>query len=200
MLLLFWQGPGGALGPPDISEQPQSQAVPAGTSVILSVTASGGALTYQWYTGASGDTTNAIAGETNSTLNISPSVDTNFWVRVTNAAGDTDSDTATISIRGGGGGRKRRGRRIRFADFEERDEREREIAEAIRASGMVVVKGKPLPINEPQPDIALEAEAIATIQRADTAIAVTEQTLLEIKKRRGDEEALLLILLSLGRK
>ena len=84
---------------PSISTQPASQEVQSGASVSLSLTASGDDLTYQWYTGNSGDTANPIAGATGSTLTTGALItSTNYWVQLTNAGGSTDSDTAVITV------------------------------------------------------------------------------------------------------
>ncbi len=84
---------------PSITTQPASQEVQSGTAVVLSVAASGDDLTYQWYTGTSGDTANPVSGATGSTLTTSAlTVSTNFWVQVTNAGGSADSDSAVITV------------------------------------------------------------------------------------------------------
>ncbi len=84
---------------PSITTQPASQEVQSGTAVVLSVAASGDDLTYQWYTGTSGDTVNPVSGATGSTLTTSAlTVSTNFWVQVTNAGGSADSDSAVITV------------------------------------------------------------------------------------------------------
>jgi hypothetical protein len=84
---------------PTITTQPSSQEVQSGASVSLSVTASGDDLTYQWYTGNSGDTASPVTGATNDTLTTGTlTVSTNYWAQVTNAGGSTDSDTATITV------------------------------------------------------------------------------------------------------
>ncbi len=92
------EGPPPVTGP-SITTQPASQEVQSGTAVVLSVAASGDDLTYQWYTGNSGDTSSAIAGATGSTLTTGAlTASTSFWVQVTNAGGTSDSDTAVITI------------------------------------------------------------------------------------------------------
>ena len=53
---------------PSITTQPESQDVASGASASLSVATSGDDLTYQWYTGNSGDTASPVAGATGSTL------------------------------------------------------------------------------------------------------------------------------------
>lgn len=83
---------------PAITSQPQSTAVPAGTGVTLSVGATGTSLTYQWYIGTSGVTTNPINGATGASVNVAPSVTTTYWVRVSNSCGTADSASATVTV------------------------------------------------------------------------------------------------------
>ncbi len=91
-------GPPPATGP-SITTQPASQEVQSGTAVVLTVAASGDDLTYQWYTGNSGDTTNPVTGATSGTLTIGAlTVSTNYWAHITNAGGSADSDTAVITV------------------------------------------------------------------------------------------------------
>lgn len=85
--------------PPSITIHPVSVSISSGASTVLSVTATGEALTYQWYAGLSGDVANPIAGANGSTFDTGPlSGPANFWVRVTNPCGTADSNTAAISI------------------------------------------------------------------------------------------------------
>ncbi len=97
-------GAPGTGGPPPVSSptittQPASQEVQSGSAVVLSVVASGDDLTYQWYTGNSGDTANPFAGATGSTLTTGAlTASTNYWAQVTNAGGSADSDTAVITV------------------------------------------------------------------------------------------------------
>ena len=84
---------------PSITTQPVSQEVQSGTSASLSVATSGDDLTYQWYTGTSGDTANPVTGATASTLTTGAlTVSTSFWVQITNAGGTTDSETAVVTV------------------------------------------------------------------------------------------------------
>ena len=84
---------------PAITTQPASQEVASGASASLSVAASGDDLTYQWYTGNSGDTASPIAGATGSSFTTSAlTASSNFWVQITNAGGSTNSDTAVITV------------------------------------------------------------------------------------------------------
>ena len=85
-------------GAPVITTQPQSQTIISGAAATLSVTASGGSLSYQWYQGASGDTSTPVGTDSNMLLTPALTSDTSYWVRVSNPAGSTDSDTATLSI------------------------------------------------------------------------------------------------------
>ncbi len=94
----FEDGPPTAQGP-SITTQPASQEVQSGTAVVLSVAASGDDLTYQWYTGNSGDTASPVAGATGSTLTTGAlTASTNYWAQITNAGGSADSDTAVITV------------------------------------------------------------------------------------------------------
>jgi hypothetical protein len=81
--------------PPSITTQPLSRTG-GGT---LSVTASGTAtLSYQWYLGVPGDTSQPISGATSASLPVSPARTTSYWVRVTNSCGTVDSAAATVLI------------------------------------------------------------------------------------------------------
>ncbi len=84
---------------PSITIQPTNLEVQTGTAVVLSVAASGDDLTYQWYTGNSGDTAAPVAGATGSALTTSAlTASTSYWVQITNAGGTADSDTAVITV------------------------------------------------------------------------------------------------------
>ncbi len=84
---------------PSITTQPASQEVASGASASLSVAASGDDLTYQWYTGNSGDTAAPVSGATAGTLETGAlTASTSFWVQITNAGGSADSDTAVITV------------------------------------------------------------------------------------------------------
>jgi GH35 family endo-1,4-beta-xylanase len=87
------------LAPPSIIEQPQSQTLPMGTSAELQVQAFGSApLAFQWYRGDAGVTTSPIAGATTNTYTTPPiSANSSFWVRISNAAGATNSAAAVIT-------------------------------------------------------------------------------------------------------
>ena len=86
--------------PPVITTQPASQIIPSGQSVTLTVAITSAAPAfYQWYQGAAGDTSTPIEGALASSF-TTPALasTTDYWVRVTNVAGVTDSNTATITV------------------------------------------------------------------------------------------------------
>jgi hypothetical protein len=84
---------------PSITTQPASQEVASGASASLSVAASGDDLTYQWFTGNSGDTAAPVAGATSGTLTTGAlSTSTNYWAQITNAGGSADSETAVVTV------------------------------------------------------------------------------------------------------
>lgn len=96
--------PGGTCGPvctpPAISGQPQSQTVSPGSSVTLSVaaTGTGGPFTYQWYIGPGGNTSNPLPGATSSSITVTPGMTTSYWVRVASSCGIASSANATITV------------------------------------------------------------------------------------------------------
>ncbi len=95
--------PGGTCGPsctpPTITAQPQSATVTAGTTRTLSVSVGGTSpFTYQWYTGASGNTASPISGATSSSLTVTVNSTTSYWVRVSNSCGTVNSATATLTV------------------------------------------------------------------------------------------------------
>jgi PKD repeat protein/GH25 family lysozyme M1 (1,4-beta-N-acetylmuramidase) len=84
---------------PSITTQPQSQTITFGQTATLTVGALGASLSYQWYVGASGDTSVPLSGANGSsyTTPALPST-TSFWVRVSNSCGSANSATATITV------------------------------------------------------------------------------------------------------
>jgi hypothetical protein len=84
-----------------ITAQPAAVTIDNGQSATLSVAASGGPqpYQYQWYTGPSGNTKAPITGATGSTLSVSPTSTTSYWVSVTDATNATvDSNTTTVTV------------------------------------------------------------------------------------------------------
>jgi len=84
-----------------ITTQPVNSAITAGGSTLLTVGASGVALSYQWYEGASGDTSVQVSGGNSSFLVTPPhATDTSYWVQVFNSNGSEDSVAATVTVVG----------------------------------------------------------------------------------------------------
>lgn len=87
--------------PPSIATQPQNKTItPPATSTSLSVTATGsGPLTYQWFSGNSGDTSTPSIGTTNP-ITVSPTATASYWVRVTGQCDPrtVDSNAATVTV------------------------------------------------------------------------------------------------------
>ena len=84
---------------PSITSQPQSRKIQSGQAATMSVTASGTPpLSYQWYWGSAGDTSNPVSGALSSSY-TTPALTqtTSYWVRMSNACGHADSDTAIIT-------------------------------------------------------------------------------------------------------
>jgi len=84
---------------PTITANPQGSTINSGAQATLSVAANGGTLTYEWYRGQSGDTTNKLTGLTTASITVSPTADTTYWARVTGSCGVwRDSSAATVHI------------------------------------------------------------------------------------------------------
>jgi hypothetical protein len=102
MTLIACGGSGGGsmtVQAPAITTQPASQTITGGQTATLMVAASGSSpLSYQWYQGSSGDTSTPV-GSDSSTYSTSPlSVNTSYWVRVSNSAGSVSSASAEITV------------------------------------------------------------------------------------------------------
>lgn len=93
-------GSGPACVPPSITVQPLGATITSGAAAQLSVTAGGtGPLSYQWYRGATGDTSSPLIGGSFSSVSVSPSVSTSYWVRVTGQCPPfADSSSATVTV------------------------------------------------------------------------------------------------------
>lgn len=89
-----------ACTPPAISVQPQPKTVSLGDTVRVSVGATGSTpLSYQWYVGNSGDTSNPIPGATTSSPTLTLTQTSSIWVRVTGqCAPAADSNAVTITV------------------------------------------------------------------------------------------------------
>ena len=86
-------------GMPAISIQTASHIVRPGLSTMLTAVTSGAGLSYQWYRGTSGDTSQPIAGATGTSLALSAvTADQSYWLRVTNAVERVDGATIDITV------------------------------------------------------------------------------------------------------
>lgn len=85
---------------PLISIQPlATTGVEEGESVTFMVGSQGDGLSYQWYVGQSGDTSQPISGATTQSYNTGAvNADTFYWVQIINDAGSTNSETASVTI------------------------------------------------------------------------------------------------------
>jgi len=92
----------GTCTPPTITTQPQSGSINKGQSITLSVAiGSAAAASFQWYTGASGNTSAPIGGATSGAATVSPAQTTSYWVRVSNSCDPAaDSANATVTVNG----------------------------------------------------------------------------------------------------
>jgi hypothetical protein len=85
--------------PAAITGPPASTSITLGDSTTLLVSAAGTApLSYQWYVGSAGDTSQPVAGATGASLLVSPGQTTNYWVRAANGCGTADSPAATVTV------------------------------------------------------------------------------------------------------
>jgi hypothetical protein len=84
---------------PVITGTAPTRYIAPGTPASVSVTATGTNLTYQWYTGASGNVTNPITGAVSTSLNVTPSTSTTYWCRVkSNGLCATDSAAILVDV------------------------------------------------------------------------------------------------------
>ena len=81
------------------SPPPATTGIEEGESVTFTVGSQGEGLTYQWYLGQSGDTSQAIQGANSQTYTTGAlTADTTYWVKVTNDAGSINSETVAVTI------------------------------------------------------------------------------------------------------
>lgn len=89
---------------PTITTQPTNQTITQGESATLSVAVAGvPPLTFQWYQGASGDTSKPVNGATSSSFTTGPlASNASYWVRVANSTGHVDSSAASVTVNASG--------------------------------------------------------------------------------------------------
>jgi hypothetical protein len=92
--------PGTTCTAPAITSQPQSGTIRVTSGATLTVGVTGTSLAYQWNIGASGNTSNPIAGATGPSVDVTPQQTTSYWVRVSNSCGTVNSATATVTVVG----------------------------------------------------------------------------------------------------
>lgn len=88
--------------PPLITAQPHDASVAAGKSAVLSVAATGTALTYQWYEGPVLDFNRPVGGSAPSLTTSPITAPAQFWVRIAGQCGSTNSVTANVTVAGVG--------------------------------------------------------------------------------------------------
>jgi len=80
-----------------VTAQPADSLVAPGGTATLAVTAAGTGLSYQWYSGLSGDTSSPVSGAVSASYTTPPlTAPARYWVRVTGATGSVDSAAATV--------------------------------------------------------------------------------------------------------
>jgi len=84
--------------PPFIFTQPQGQRMQIGQSVTLSVVASGSSITFQWYQGNKGDTSNPVGSISSTFTTPALTQMTSYWVRISSPCGAVESEAATITV------------------------------------------------------------------------------------------------------
>lgn len=93
-------GSGPPCVPPSITVQPVGSTITSGTPAQLAVGAGGTApLSYQWYRGATGDTSSPVIGAFFSSVSVSPAANASYWVRVTGQCPPfADSSSVTVTV------------------------------------------------------------------------------------------------------
>jgi len=73
-------------------------SVIAGQPTAVAVVATGTGITYQWFKGGSGDTTNPITGATGPSVTDTPLATTQYWVRVSSPCGAAAVDSVAVTV------------------------------------------------------------------------------------------------------
>jgi hypothetical protein len=85
--------------PPFVSSTPQTVYTTYNTSTAISISATGTSLTYQWYSGASGNTATPLAGKTSPSMTVQLTQTGQYWCRVTSSGVCTaNSGTVTVDV------------------------------------------------------------------------------------------------------
>jgi hypothetical protein len=81
------------------SVSPASASTDIGKTVTLIAAATGTAtLHYQWYEGASGDTSKPVGTDSATFTSAALTVNTKFWVKVSNGCGNVNSSTVNVTV------------------------------------------------------------------------------------------------------
>lgn len=97
----IYQGTSGCTGPTITAGPVANPAVIQSgqtSQLMVSAIASQGSLQFQWYRGASGNTSNPVAGGTVNAISVSPGETTSYWVRITDSCGSVDSATVVVTV------------------------------------------------------------------------------------------------------
>jgi len=85
--------------PPAITSVTATPAtISFGLATNLSVVATGTSLTYQWFVGASGDTSSPLNGATSESVNVTSTATTSYWVRVSSGCGAPAVNSQAITV------------------------------------------------------------------------------------------------------
>jgi len=85
--------------PVTIDSQSADATILEGRSTTLTAAASGGTISYQWYAGLSGVTSAPVSGGNSSSLTVTPSATSSYWLRASNSCGSSiDSTSITITV------------------------------------------------------------------------------------------------------
>lgn len=84
---------------PAISMQPAGQSIASGQTASVSVMSTGTPpMHYQWFEGESGNESNQVGTDSSAFVTPELTETTDYWVKISNGAGELNSATATISI------------------------------------------------------------------------------------------------------
>ena len=83
-----------------IVSPPLTRVITQGSSTIFSAVATGGPnMTFQWYQGIAPDTSTPIAGQTGTSLTVTPAASTTYWVQATvSGCGTANSNTVIVTV------------------------------------------------------------------------------------------------------
>jgi hypothetical protein len=85
---------------PQVTVTPGSRTINAGSSTLFSSIASGGPnMTFQWYQGIQPDTSTPLVGQTGTSVTVSPTTSTSYWVQASvPGCGTANSNTVSVTV------------------------------------------------------------------------------------------------------